>query len=63
MHLNKEIKFTLKDETITAAAKAILSDIYYSAGGSSWNGCNWFAGVEIDDFEGVNFIRVMKVMN
>lgn len=58
MDLNKEIKFTLKDETVTAAAKAILSDIYYSAGGSSWNGCNWFKpGVEIDDFEGVNFYK------
>src|SRR5690554_3461867 len=58
MDLNKEIKFTLKDETVTAAAKAILSDIYYSAGGSSWSGCNWFKpGVEIDDFECVNFYK------
>lgn len=46
--------FKIEDESINAAAKAILSDIYNSAGGSSWNECNWFdTGVEIADFEGV----------
>lgn len=48
------IFFTIEDESINAAAKAILSDIYNSAGGSSWNECNWFdTGVEIADFDGV----------
>src|SRR5690554_6112087 len=46
--------FKIEDESINAAAKAILSDIYNSAGGSSWNECNWFdTGVEIADFDGV----------
>lgn len=53
--LNQELVLKIEDSKVINAARAILSDLYHSAGGASWSGCNWFdQGVKIENFEGVS---------
>ncbi|MDD3273680.1 MAG: BACON domain-containing protein [Bacteroidales bacterium] len=53
--LRRQIDLEIQDTEVTRAALAILNDLYYSAGGQSWDGCNWFEpGVDLKDFKGVS---------